>query len=158
MPVDTSCFGAGAGISSEYFLDCKPVFCSTAHCPSAKATTQWPRPQRSHCRSLLTQAWTHTPLQGGDGSQELGLALHPSCQRGHLVFSVPLFFVLAKISVRWDFSFLPVVFEMLLLFCWLENHHFLPVRLNLSIKHEWNFVWQKKCASLVTGLSPSIHF
>lgn len=66
MSVDTTCFGAGAGISSEYLPNCKPVFRSTARCLSAKATTLWPLPQHNHVSSVLTQAWTHTPcLEGG---------------------------------------------------------------------------------------------
>lgn len=48
------------GISSECLLNCKPVFCSTAHWLPAKETTQ--QPQHSPCHS----AWVHTPyLEGG---------------------------------------------------------------------------------------------
>lgn len=66
MSVAATSFGAGAGISSEYFPNCKPAFCSTAHILSAKVTTQRPLPQHGHCCWLLAQAWMHTPdLEGG---------------------------------------------------------------------------------------------
>lgn len=152
MSVDTTWFRDG--ISSEYLLNCKPVFCSTARWLSAKATMQQPLPQHSHCHSV----WMHTPyLEGGwvQGAWPCSPSLLPERPS---VLSASFLHACTDLV-------LDKIFHLNLLFlthchCFVhyetkKNPHFLPVRLNLSIKSKWKFIVQRQCTSLVTGLFPS---
>lgn len=136
MSVDKTWFRAG--ISSEYLLNCKPVFCSTAHWLSAKATTQQPS------TATATRMWMHSPyLEGGwvQGAWPCSPSLLP--ERPSVLLSA-FCLMLAQIQSQTRFFILTYCFwhTAIILFTMQlkKPHRFLPVRLNLSIKSKWKFI------------------
>lgn len=111
MSVDTTCFGAGARISSEYLPNCKPVFCSRALCLSAKAyCAATAAPAQPLPLSPDTSLDTHALSGGWMGPRSLASLSLPDSREAICSSQCRFALCLHRISLRQDFSSLPIVF------------------------------------------------